>query len=103
MKSLLAALALAAGGVAVPAAAGDTDEIEVKYADLDLSSERGRAALERRIDQAALRKCGRGVSTGPVLSSGRAKACYERARASARQRIAEATGGANATARNSAP
>lgn len=81
-------LALSAASLAVPAAA-EPAELKVKYSDLDLSTEAGQATLNRRIDQSARQLCGRGVSTGTILSSGRAKECYERAKASAHEMIAE--------------
>ncbi|MEO6387374.1 MAG: UrcA family protein [Croceibacterium sp.] len=85
-------LALAAAILAMPAIANENAQISVKYSDLDLSTRQGQATLNSRIDQAALALCGRGISTGTILSSGRAKQCYERARASAHQMIAERTG-----------
>lgn len=54
----VAALVLAA--VALPATAAETRRaaVEVTYADLNLSSEEGAAALIRRLDQAAKQVCG---------------------------------------------
>jgi len=89
MKIASLIMALSAVTLAVPAAAAAEPQLKVKYSDLDLSTEAGQATLNRRIDQSARQLCGRGVSTGTILSSGRAKDCYERARTSAHQMIAE--------------
>jgi len=53
-RFVMPALALA---LAVPAAAEPTS-VAVRYGDLDLTKADGRAALERRLTQAALRVCG---------------------------------------------
>ena len=60
MKTLLIPIALAAIADSVPASArqeADTRSTTVSYADLDLGSARGQAALERRIQYAINNVC----------------------------------------------
>ena len=52
-----ATLALAAA-LPAQATASETKQVSVSYSDLDLSTEDGRVALERRIEQAAQEMCG---------------------------------------------
>jgi UrcA family protein len=89
MRTLSIALALATAPVALSPAAAETGRIGISYADLDLSTEEGRAALDRRIDDAARAMCGRDVTTGTILAHGKSSRCVERAKASVHQTIAE--------------
>jgi len=60
MKTLLIPIALVATAASVPASArqeADTRSTTVSYADLDLGSARGQAALERRIQYAINNVC----------------------------------------------
>lgn len=68
--------AAALSATAVPAIAGDKPDgrTSVSYSDLDLSSEAGRAELNKRFEQAAREMCG--VSDTTKLS-GKARYCYE--------------------------
>jgi len=79
MKAGLAA-ALAAGAmIATPAVAaeGEGATMQVRYSDLDLSTDEGQAALERRLDRAAELVCGIDRRTnGVALPSTEARACY---------------------------
>ena len=65
----------------------------VKYDDLDLSTEKGQAKLDKRIDAAARAVCkADAVSTGTRLRSNDRKQCLESARASVRTQLAEVIG-----------
>lgn len=57
LASIAAPIGLALAALATPAAA-QTISIDVSYADLDLTSPQGQAALDRRIDSAAREICG---------------------------------------------
>ncbi|HWA62509.1 MAG TPA: UrcA family protein [Caulobacteraceae bacterium] len=58
LATLACALAAAAALPTLARAAEDPPSVRVSYADLDLSHDRGRATLERRIDTAVSRICG---------------------------------------------
>lgn len=60
MKTILTLAALAAAATGAPALAQTASEqvVRVSYADLDLRSGAGRAALDRRIGQAVRDACG---------------------------------------------
>lgn len=78
----LSALAIVAGS---PVAAED---FTVKYGDLNLKSEQGRKALERRIDQAARDYCGVGaVQTGSRIVDPSKRQCFQTARNAAREQV----------------
>jgi UrcA family protein len=65
------------------------DDMIVRYADLDLSTEAGQKTLETRIDAAAKKYCGMGEQrTGTRLSSSKAKVCYREAKRLANQQFA---------------
>lgn len=84
------AAALAAACLAVPAVAADnTVQIGVRYADLDLSTEAGRATLDQRVEAAAREMCGTQVTTGTILPNSKIGRCVERAKASVHETIAE--------------
>jgi UrcA family protein len=56
--STIAALALGLVAAGAPAAAETGASVAVPYADLNLTSEAGRAALDRRLARAATQVCG---------------------------------------------
>jgi UrcA family protein len=89
--AILAAAALSAAmAFAVPAAAEDSASVEVKYADLDLSTSAGKAKLERRIDSAVRSACGMDqVRTGRLTPSTAARECYQQTKASVGQQVAQ--------------
>jgi len=89
MRIAAIVLLLATASATVPAAAAETAQIGVRYADLDLSTEEGRATLDRRIEESARAICGRDVTTGTILPSGKSSQCVERAKASVHKTIAE--------------
>jgi UrcA family protein len=82
-------LALSAAALAIPATAAESNA-GVRYSDLDLTTEHGQEVLANRIDLAARAMCGMNdVRTGTIMPRGKARACYEQAKASATQLIAE--------------
>ncbi len=82
------ALAAALSTVSVTAFA-TAPSVEVKYADLDLTTPQGMAELDNRIDAAARRVCGLDdVVTGTKLPSSAAKRCYEQARQKVKEQVA---------------
>lgn len=60
----------------------------VRYADLDLTKEAGRATLDRRISQAVRVVCG-SASSGTLQEKLNMDKCYAAARASAKAKISE--------------
>ncbi len=91
MKTPLFALAAAATMlVGAPALADETrPDMVVHYADLDLSSEAGQKALEKRIDAAAKKYCGVGEPTsGTRIKSSLVTRCYRDAKRLANQQFA---------------
>jgi UrcA family protein len=87
MRQYLIALSAFAVVAASPVVARD---FTVNYADLNLKSEQGQRALERRIDKAARDYCGVGVGqTGSRVISHSTRQCYQDARNAARQQIGE--------------
>jgi UrcA family protein len=85
------AAALAATAFAVPAAAEAPAALSVKYSDLNLATESGRAQLDRRIDKAARSVClADDVSTGTRLRSAEGRECYEETKARVHEQIAQA-------------
>jgi UrcA family protein len=86
--SLLAAFA---GLVAVsPVAASPSKPAShiVRYSDLNLSSDAGRATLDRRINQAVRAVCGTASSTA-LQDKLNVEKCYAAARASAKAQMSE--------------
>jgi UrcA family protein len=82
------AAALAATAFATPAFA-ESDRVNVRYADLDLSTEAGQAQLERRIDKAVRAACGANeTNVGTRLPSREAQACVERTKPTVREQVA---------------
>lgn len=84
----LAAFSLAI--IATPAAA-ETASTTVQFADLDLSSPAGQAALEGRIKAATKRICG-GIEVRDVRDGADHQRCVQQVNASARVEIARLTG-----------
>ncbi|MBX7494653.1 UrcA family protein [Qipengyuania sp. 6B39] len=86
--------ALAAAGLAMTAAptlAQDAQSVHVSYADLNLASPEGQKRLDRRIDNAAREVCGyHAVRSGTRIPDPKARACFDRARANAQDRVAAA-------------
>ncbi len=89
------ALALATAALlATPLAASAQTTVQrtvgVTYTDLDLTTEAGRAELERRIDNAARSACAIGeTDLGTRLLTREKRACYRDARAQLDQRFAQ--------------
>jgi UrcA family protein len=66
-----------------------SDTVEVRTADLNLSTPSGQQKLERRIERAARQVCGVGeVITGTRITSPQATACYRLALRNVRDRVA---------------
>lgn len=85
--ALAATMTMLAGAPAL--AEQMSDDMVVRYADLDLSTEAGQKTLETRIDAAAKKYCGVGEQrTGTRLSSSKAKVCYREAKRLANQQFA---------------
>lgn len=84
----LAALSLAA--FATPASA-ETQSVSVTYADLDLDSPAGMAALESRIEAAAKKICGR-TEVRNVHDGADQQRCVQQTQASVSVEIARLTG-----------
>ena len=78
MRNIAFALALAATGlVASPALAGDA---RIAWNDLDLTTESGKAELNRRIDLAAQELCAPRTVTGSIIARKAPASCLEEAR-----------------------
>ena len=79
MKAGLAAAFAASAMIATPALADSvvTQSVQVRYSDLDLSTQAGQDTLERRLNQAAESVCGIDRRTsGPTLPSTESRKCY---------------------------
>ena len=88
--AILAAALGAATVFAAPAAAAGTS-VNVKYADLDLSTHAGQQKLERRIDSAARSACAMDeIRTGRFTPSTAQRQCYAQTKASVHAQVAEA-------------
>jgi UrcA family protein len=83
-------LALAATLFAAPAAAlAASSSVELKYDDLDLSTAKGMAELNKRVDDAARQVCASGSAhTGTILRSKAENQCFKDTREQLRQRVA---------------
>lgn len=91
MRHLMAALAVLALGAGTSAAAADN--LVVKYDDLNLATEEGQKALDKRIDTAARNFCRfNSLQTGTRNNKRAQTECIEDARAAAREQIASVTG-----------
>ena len=95
ISKAFAAAVLGSTLIAAPLAAQTqpAESVAVKYSDLDLSTEKGQAKLDRRINAAARKVCKTdAVRTGTRLRSNDRKQCLESARASVRTQLAEVIG-----------
>ena len=93
----LAALALAAGAFAAPAAAQGRSAT-VRIDDLDLTSKAGQARLERRLHGAATEICGE-IPAMPLQIKALTRACHAEVLDSSRQQVALATARAQSKVR----
>lgn len=85
--NLARAAAIAAALIAaVPAIADGTKSVKVSYADLNLATESGRLALDRRVARTAARICAVPVEQDLAMLAA-AKRCAVKARASAQPAI----------------
>ncbi len=81
MKAGLAAALAASAMIATPAVAGNAEEnsVPVRYSDLNLATQDGQRALERRLNRAAEKVCGIDRRTsGMALPSSEARSCYRK-------------------------
>jgi UrcA family protein len=88
----LAATALGASLLAVaaaPAAMAAATEAKVSFADLDLTTEAGRAALSARVDRAARSVCTSQVETGTILRRRADSTCVARIKSQIERQLAE--------------
>jgi UrcA family protein len=84
---LLAAAALGALGMTVPATAQES--VAVAYSDLNLATSEGQRTLDGRIDRAARNVCGMDQQrVGTRIRSSDSVKCYRAALANAQQRVA---------------
>lgn len=89
MTNLLIAAGLAALSVAQPVTAQTTTASRaVSYADLDLSSDAGRATLDARVRHAAMQVCEIGTDQVSLAERNAAKTCFKNAVSSAQQQYA---------------
>lgn len=86
----LISIIFASGLCAATAGTASANEVAVRYAALDLSTERGQAELAHRVDAAAREACHRTPRPGSLLTSPQSEACYDRASAEAREQVAAA-------------
>ncbi|MEM6909637.1 MAG: UrcA family protein [Pseudomonadota bacterium] len=92
-NTIFSAATLALAVTAAPALAGPDNEpqMRVNYADLDLTSKEGQAALERRVESAAKTVCKSTViNTGSRIRSRASRECLAKARLSAKRQVAAA-------------
>jgi UrcA family protein len=95
MKTSSALFAAALGTAtlfASPAAAApaETGQVEVRYRDLDLSTDAGAKELDRRLHQAAEQVCGMNApTTGTRMPSNNARKCYKETLAQLQDRFAQ--------------
>jgi UrcA family protein len=80
----------------------DTNTARVSYSDLDLNTERGRDALQRRLNRATRQVCGVTGSTAVRLSTEH-RDCLTTARADAQTQYAAITGGTQYAAASASP
>ncbi len=94
MRTIIA-VAMGAAMLASTPAAAAPDDLVIKFNDLDLSTAKGQAKLDRRIDQAVKKYCGLDVqATGTRMKSQAAEACKSDATRLARQQVERLTGAA---------
>jgi UrcA family protein len=97
-KSLISAGLASAALIATPAMAGGNQagqhpaqSVQIKFADLNLSTAEGQATLDRRINSAARKVCRLDEQrTGTRIPSHERKVCFAKAKASAKQQMASA-------------
>jgi UrcA family protein len=92
MKTIIAMTAAAVLGLSAAHAAAQTDDAPkatVSYADLDLSSVPGRAALERRIERAVDRVCPEQPAPFQLGEQKAFRACHASALDKAKAQLAE--------------
>jgi hypothetical protein len=87
LATAIGALGLTAPAFASPAATSAPTE-RVSYADLDLATPEGQAALQKRVARAAWRVC-RTLSDGSPLDAERHETCYREARQRLNVQIAQ--------------
>lgn len=77
IKAGLAAALVSGAMLASPVMAEEAMSIEVRYSDLDLSTQEGQDSLERRLNRAAEQVCGINPRvTGVALPSTESRRCY---------------------------
>lgn len=87
--------ALAALVLGCTAAASAANSVEVRYDDLDLSTDKGQKTLDRRIDNAARSVCDTDTpDTGTRIMSKDAIDCVDKAKAAVHQQVAALVEGA---------
>lgn len=92
--SAIVAAALGTITLVGPAHAAEAPRVSVSFADLDLTSEAGRATLERRIDRAAEAACaGAKANTGTRIQS-TYRACLKEARGNVAKQVERAVASA---------
>ena len=90
MKTHSAIMAAVLGAALATPALAETQTVGVRYADLDLATPAGQAELDRRIDRVARSICKMDeVITGSRTPSSAARQCYQEAKASTHQQIAD--------------
>lgn len=90
-KNTLTIAAAALALLAAPAYAGQTDTPSeaIQYSDLDLTTEKGRKQLDKRVDEAARNVCGMDqTATGTRITSQTARKCYRDAKRQIEQHLA---------------
>lgn len=97
MKTALILIATVTTAFAAPAFAAPepAPSIAVRYADLNLASEEGAAALDGRIQRAADRVCGRDADNRDLTTIAAANACRKKAIAGTATQVAEAISAAH--------
>jgi UrcA family protein len=92
--ALVAAALCTASLFASPAAFAK--DVQVSYADLDLSTAAGQKKLQARLQKAARSACGAGaITTGSIVPSAGDRACYDQATAKAKQQMTAVLARAN--------
>ncbi|MBM3514310.1 MAG: UrcA family protein [Alphaproteobacteria bacterium] len=85
--SVVTAAALGAMSFVGPVNAAEAKSVAVSYADLDLTSDAGRAMLERRIDRATEAACeGAKANTGTQIQN-KYRTCLAEARANVAKKV----------------
>jgi UrcA family protein len=87
-KSLTAAAAAIAAFTLTIAPVASAADVAVRFADLDLSTEAGRAELDTRIEKAARITCTSQLKTGTILLNRLSQRCVAETRRQISQQIA---------------